>query len=363
MKSKQLLINLGLVTFGVVLAVFIVEGVLRLIGFGSSPQMFDQYEFDDVLGWTTKTSFESYRSRRHSGHFSYYNADGFPVLKDDWKRPTDRSAPTIAFIGDSFTEGSYLPYKYTFPHLVDEKIPDRQVINLGVGGYAPDQYLLNARRKLGDFNVTDVVVMFVGSNDVPEIAKETLNGFAKPLFGDELDQPLNLPLKKLRGDTTEPSFTRRMANSSSIFRLAKPALVKYILRPIGLGNKSIWTPRAHPALDTLEENNTRKAMRLIKQIELEFPVNRFIVYYVPQYEQSLDGGALEHNIGVYLDICGELNLECYTPEKLLKETPNTADLYIPLDVHFSKTGARRVAEEIYDILGNQVAGDRSSIPK
>lgn len=349
-KSKRILVNLVLVAFGVGVAVFVLEGALRLAGFTGAQQLFDQYEFDETLGWKTKTSFKTYRSFRHSGHFSYYNPNGFPVLQEDWERPANATAPSIAFIGDSFTEGSYLPYEYTFPNLVGEKIPDKQIINLGVGGYAPDQYLLNARRNLGNFNVTDVAVMFFGYNDVPDVFSKTFNGYAKPLFGDKQDEPINLPLKKLRGGPAEPSFSRRLANRSVVFQLAKPALVKYILGPIGLGEKSLWTPRTYPKPDILEESDTRKALRLVKQIEMEFPVDRFIVYYVPRYEESLDGGNLEHNIGVYRSVCGELDLECYTPEKLLKKTPNTADLYIPRDGHFSKLGARRVADEIYEIL-------------
>ena len=89
-KSKQLLLNFALAAFGVVAALFIMEGALRLMGFASSAQLFDQYEFDDVLGWKTKTSFKSCRPLRHSGHFGYYNPDGFPVLKEDWERPADR---------------------------------------------------------------------------------------------------------------------------------------------------------------------------------------------------------------------------------------------------------------------------------
>ena len=79
---------------------------------------------------------------------------------------------------------------------------------------------------------------------------------------------------------------------------------------------------------------------------------------MPRYEESLDGGFLEHNIGVYMGVCGELNLECYTPERLLKETADTADLYIPRDGHFSKLGARKVADEIYEILDNRVDADQ-----
>ena len=251
--------------------------------------------------------------------------------------------PSIAIIGDSLTEGYYLPYENTFTYLIDQKVPDRQVINLGVSGYAPDQYLLSARRHLDDYNVTDLIVIFFPGNDVRDVKAEKYFTYAKPKFGPSLEEPINTPLEKF-GRGERKGVLRQLNDRSALARTLNPVIFKYFGGMLGIN-----VPSALPAYH--DEAGMRKALQLIKQIDVEFPVERFTVYYAPQYEEILEPNLFAHNITLFLKLCDEFNVRCTTPERFIQNVSDPADLYIPNDGHFSKLGASLFADEIVEMLG------------
>jgi len=98
----------------------------------------------------------------------------------------DANRPSVAIIGDSFVEGYCLPYKKSFAYLLGDLVKDKQIINLGVNGYSPDQYLLYSRRHLKNFNVKDIIVAFFPYNDIPMVFRKYTEsqklGYSKPYF-------------------------------------------------------------------------------------------------------------------------------------------------------------------------------------
>lgn len=302
------------------------------------------YEFDDTLGWTTRPNTRYFRSTRDYAHFNYYNAQGFPIAKQDWQQKLSNETATIAFIGDSFTEGYYLPYEKTYPYLIDQRFPAKQIVNLGVAAYSPEQYLLAARKHLNNYNVTDIVVTFFPFNDLPEMSKDTNLGYAKPVFGDSLTSPTNTPLKKLRGGQ-DPGVFRWLNDHSAVVRAINPWIFKYVpgVRRFGY---------SEPKAIYYEESKMLKALRLIKQIEAEFPVERFVVYYVPLYQEVLKPDLFNQNIMLFHDICGLLVMPCFTTASIVESVPDPSELYSLTDGHFSKRGASLVADQIYGILSS-----------
>lgn len=339
---KNLSTKLALVCLGGLIGLLLMEGGLRLYGIAGQGDRLSVYEFDDTLGWKTKPNTKYFRSTRDYAHFNYYNPRGFPVAKQDWRKLPSSEAPTIAFIGDSFTEGYYLPYEHTYPYLIDQEFSDKQVVNLGVAAYAPDQYLLSARKHLGDYNATDIVVTFFPFNDLPEISKDTNLGYAKPIFGESLSTPRNTPLKKLRGGVDQGAL-RWLNDHSAVIRAINPWLFMYVP-----GLRSFGTSRPEPTY--FEESAMRTALRLIKQIEIEFPVETFVVYYVPLYEELLQPELFDQNIELYHELCDELAMGCFTTEKIVGKVSDPSELYLRTDGHFSKRGASLVADHIYEIL-------------
>ena len=185
-QQKRFVGRLALLIGLVILLLTLFEVGLRLVGIG--PEVWP-YEFDSELGWEPKPSFAVYRSTPWFAHFVYFNADGFPTAKEHLEDTVDRSIPAIALIGDSYVEGYSVPYEKSFAHSLDQAIEGRQVINLGVAGYSPEQYLLRARQFLPEFLVTHVVVVLFTENDLASLDKPRYGPYAKPRFGKDLTRP------------------------------------------------------------------------------------------------------------------------------------------------------------------------------
>ena len=193
--------------------------------------------------------------------------------------------------------------------------------------------------------------MFFPANDIPDLFRSEVGGYAKPEFGESFDTPLNTPLQKLEGNSRvgfRGTLLRNINDRSALARFSNPFIFKYVP---GLMSKSApeITPVRHKA------SAMRKALRTIQQIEVEFPVERFFVYYLPELEEALDTNILDHNTSLFQDLCAEIAIECHTPESTFQKVSDPRDLYIPVNRHFSKLGASLVADQIYEILSNDTS--------
>ena len=336
-------LRLGMIAISIIVALLVIEGVLRLTGIGPGTAIFNNYRFDEVLGWDTKPGFSWVSTRDPTPHTNHYNPDGLPSLEQDADRSLSRITPTIAFVGDSFTEGYYLPYEETFTHLVGERFPGKQVLNLGVVAYAPDQYLLKARRHLPDYNVDTIVVMFFPGDDIRSVTKQSLGGYSKPYFEGSFDTPLNTPLTDQAFPATQ-SLPRKIHRHSALVRAITPALIEYVPWMVdylaGHGGSVYY----------YDEEEMRKALRLIQQIGFEFPADDFVTYYVPFLKEVQDQRIFEQNSRLYESLCDELAMRCLTLEPALAQAPDPEDFFIERDGHFTRLGAELVANQIYDDL-------------
>lgn len=74
------------------------------------------------------------------------------------------SSNLIFAIGDSFTQSS--PYDDNFITILDENLPNLNIINLGVSGYSPDQYYKILKRYLDIKIPRMVLINFYVGNDI-----------------------------------------------------------------------------------------------------------------------------------------------------------------------------------------------------
>lgn len=142
------------------------EGALRILGlpfretFTPSENAIAGY--DSELGWsyvpnrTTNVRF----GRMAEGVAVHINGIGARVVAAGAQH--DPSAPSVVFVGCSFTFGHGLPYQETFVGRL-ASLPDfrYQAVNLGVQGYGTDQALLILQRHLERLNVRIVVYTFM----------------------------------------------------------------------------------------------------------------------------------------------------------------------------------------------------------
>lgn len=93
------------------------------------------------------------------------NAQGFRMNYD---LSVEKTRQRILFLGDSFTEGPFLPNHDTYPGLLQKKFENIEIINAGVGSYTiQDQkelYLEKAK-----YAQADVVILQVLNNDISDM--------------------------------------------------------------------------------------------------------------------------------------------------------------------------------------------------
>ena len=330
MKLLSRLVYLGFcIAFGVVLS----EVALRLAGLSGARERLEIYAFDPEIGWRTRPSSRFFRSTPYYAHFNYYDPDGFPASEARYGERLDPERPTIAFIGDSMAEGYYVPYEESITERVDRATPDDQVLNLGVSGYAPDQYLMAARRHLPSYAVRRIAVIFFPANDTVDVLKDRYLHYAKPLFGTSLERPSNVPLERLEPEQ-EGSGLRRAVRGLALYALLRPLYKTYIAPP------SPYVP-SRENLRYSEEGMVR-SVEMMARIAEENPVARFQVFYIPRREELHERDLLERNLALFHGECDERGIACSAPAFLL-EAEDPDRFYILGDGHLSAAGTAAFA--------------------
>ena len=341
-KFVALVRVIGSVLFFLIL----LEVGLRLTGF--TPEV-RPYEFDAELGWEPKRSFAGYRSTPWYAHFVYFNADGFATTEEHLMDGADRSVPAIALIGDSYVEGYSVPYEASFAHLVDQATQGRQVINLGVAGYAPEQYLLRARRRLPGFLVTDVVVVLFPENDLAQLDKAHYEDYETPRFGENLDHPLNTPLKNIRAVSREEPLVKTLARSTAIYTVARPLLRGHVAP---LEEQDLRDPAEESRFFT--EDEFRRALKIIGDIQRTVPEARLHITYMPTPEEFVQD-AFRANKRVFLEICASKALSCHVPGFFDQVDESNLETYFidpaRREQHLTEYGSVKYAEFLLDVLG------------
>jgi hypothetical protein len=134
------------------------------------------YRYDPELGWFPKPNSTNQftGSRRVTVR---HNSDGF---RDVAHGP--KAKARIAFVGDSFVWGYDAEAEERFTEKLQARLPDWEVLNLGVSGYATDQELLLLQKWFDRYR-PDIVVLVYCDNDVEENRLNLVYGdYYKPYF-------------------------------------------------------------------------------------------------------------------------------------------------------------------------------------
>jgi len=336
MMMKERHAEVLLVFMSIVTSIFLAEFVARMLDVKPLETRLERYEFDETLGWRTRKEYATFISRRYYAHHLYYNSDGFPTSNSGIKKAASRQVPSIALIGDSFIEGYYLPYEETIAALLDRRT-EKQVLNFGVSGYSPGQYLLSSRRYFDDYNITDIVVFLFAFNDIEAVNSDDYLGYAKPLISEPSYQPVNVPLERREQDGVNRGLIKTTLDKFALWSLIKPFFRFVALPddvPIEISDKKF--------------SEMGKALRLIGQIHVENPAPSFHVYYIPDINELKNTDIFKSNVTRFNQICDDLKLECIVPERFLENV--IEDLYIPTDHHLTALGASLVVDQVHSHL-------------
>src|ERR1017187_8554500 len=96
------------------------------------------YHFDPVLGWDNLPNMQGQFSRSEFSYPVKINSNG---LWDAEIKPKQPGEFRVAVLGDSFTWGLGVAYGGRFTEVAEALEPKINVLNFGVSGYSPIQYL------------------------------------------------------------------------------------------------------------------------------------------------------------------------------------------------------------------------------
>jgi len=176
---KRALSNLGLSAVAVVVAVCLIEVVLRLAGV---PLDVHNVEFDSALGWRGIPDFTGTFRQPFATLPLSQNSRGFRDAKRDLAKP--EGVRRMLCVGDSFTWGWGVEHDAIYTHVLERMLIAEgrgvEVINAGVKGYGTVQCLLYLLDEGFEY-APDVVVYQVCMNDIDENAT--------PLFENKWPRP------------------------------------------------------------------------------------------------------------------------------------------------------------------------------
>lgn len=339
--------------------IILLEAILRFCGLSHRQSRLTIYEFDQELGWRNRASARQLRmipdERGVAFHNIYSNPDGFATDEDHWHDSARKDVRSLMIVGDSFAAGEYLPYAKTFPYLIGAMMPELQVINTGVPGYAPDQYLMVARKYLPRYLVDITVIIFFPFNDICDLKRDTLSGYQRPNFGTSLEKPLNTPLQQTRGKPRTRNFIQKIADNSSIYTL---------IRPIIKNSNHVYNPKFWVVSEreiTYSRDGMKQAALFMNQIQKENPKTKVFIYYMPHWEELLQPKVLAKNIHLFQNAIDEFGLASILP-RALRHLSDPRKAYNIGDGHLSELGAKLVAEEIVQQVYTSMRLRASSMP-
>lgn len=165
----------------VLMLLLVVEGGLRLVGFGPRPTM---NRFDPSLGWTKAPNASI---RRRTGEFDVTLETNSRGLREPEAVVYPKPAGTqrVLVVGDSFTLGYTVDRPDTISGLLAARLAAEgrgvQVLNGGTEGYSTDQEVLWLASE-GARYAPDVVVLQMYENDVFWNGQDRYLRYPKPRF-------------------------------------------------------------------------------------------------------------------------------------------------------------------------------------
>jgi hypothetical protein len=182
---RRLFLSLTLALGGVVAAMLLAEGALRIAGFSYLGFL---YRSDPDLGWTLRPNLHG-QLRNEGGRVVFEtNRAGLRDVEHATAKPS--GVLRIAVLGDSFTEAKSLPLKQTFWWIMQEQLQhcpalaQRHVeaINFGVSAYGPAQELIMLQKRVWAYAPDVVLLAFYPGNDVTDSSPLLNGGRSRPYF-------------------------------------------------------------------------------------------------------------------------------------------------------------------------------------
>ena len=142
------------------------------------------FQPDPELGWRPLPNLDLVRRNADGG--LWHVATDAAGIRGSSTWPDDRHT-RLLILGDSFAFGEGVDLTDRFDTILQERIPNLAVVNLGVMGYGPDQQLIRARRWAPQLRRGDALLLLTyHGNDFHDLARTRHAGRSKPWI-EEVD--------------------------------------------------------------------------------------------------------------------------------------------------------------------------------
>lgn len=274
--------------------------------------------------------FTSYSQHNEWKSFNiYFDKDGYRIKSE--KKLNKYSLNKIAFLGDSFTIASQVPYNKTFVGLLENSLPSSNLKNFATSSYSPSIYLVQVLNDFKKFKPTHVVIQ-IYDNDIKDD-----NEYIKLANSNDIN---NLKYIDGGGKNLMITLYRHSHFLRFIRKFQQIIKYKYFLKDI--------VPAYNFDFYKNIKNKNNLTNKIIKKINSLSTKQRFKLYYIyiPN-KLFIKDNMCCHNVSNY-----KAFKEFIGDEKFIDISnyfSNPADkIYFNKDIHLTPYGHQLVAKAIKD---------------
>lgn len=286
--------------------------------------------------------------------------NGYRVGEEDHVRAAD-SGPRILVIGDSFVEATAVQADQTFTAVLQRRLRHSigdpvVVVNDGVGGWDPNQYLQEARIALskGAYKLA-IVCLYVGN----DVVSNRRNSFDPSTVSarHEFRWPRDLSLREVKTAVLQPA-NDALETRSHLFVFLKNSFSQLLTRAglspayfprvfrTRMAGEDLWDVTSQIAVDmsSLFAEHETPVLFLLIPTSYQVYSDRFAAF-VDQFGIEPDSVDLEQPNRLLDSAFESRGLELHDPlEFLRRRASETSPLYGNVDRHFSPAGHEQIGE-------------------
>jgi hypothetical protein len=277
----------------------------------------------------TETLFRMVANETH-----HINSDGFRDTK-----PSVVGESLITVSGDSFPMGLVVRPGDTFPQQMEKLLPGREVYNMGVQGYGPDQSLLAFKRYALPLAPSRALLSLYPSNDFNDLLKNHL--FEINANGESLKPQHPNPIEQIIPTFRLPMALRLITSGRFLPRETEEHISEILFND--KTTDDIPNEAEHRKAQTL----MKLVVREFKTIALEHSIHP-IAIVIPSHN-DMQAATRSHLDTAAIAICNEEGLETvdlYPEFRAWRGEP----LYSEADRHLSTAGHAEAARIIASAL-------------
>lgn len=315
--------------------------------------------FDDELGWGfTPNSSERFQTTDFNVE---YRINAFGFRDNDWPfPPTDASNTRILALGESTVFGEGVDYGQRFTEVIEDRLKDVDVLNMGVWGFGADQSLLQLEREGKKFH-PQIVILFAIKDFFERCKFYQRLGAQKPRFilsGDQLVlEGLSSVRKKYGSPTPFPNPLENASKETTSSITKKSALLTLLLSTRTLDRVAGTSDQAH--WDHISTQLQEDAKKGVSYSQADF--EKFVGLLLKRYQKVCQEMSAQF-VFVYISsdkdyfskyfssTCSQAEMRCVNLSNVLGHAALLHPLTFSIDPHYNPSTHHLIGRSVADYL-------------